>query len=350
MATKSNSKVLWIIALVVVGFLLANQAGLFSVYLIPKVFITTDFTALVGTEKPLSNLVNDCRSIPGRTAEQVCYINSYIDNIYGYVIFKSPAQLDKNFVSSITRQMESMNQMTKRPYEYRYFNSEQKKLWDKTFGKGIFTAQLISTIKKNKYTSTDAKLITREIDNSLNNWCNGIKAVFSSGKFKNILGNNVNDDMDIWIQICNNKPKKIFDTVDGNVVLKLPNFDVYDYQRYKVNCDSACKNEVCMCQIIELPNTIKTYAGTIKLSQLNLVVKSLGNDFVIGGGTNKGMTMAKSIKRELNFKDYLLQTPFNQGKSIGEGSPFPEYEPGFVIVTSNAQISTMVGDVKDLTK
>jgi len=287
--------------------------------------------------------------------------------------------------------MNAINKEAKSPNEYAKFSREQKKIWDKTFGKGIFSDSLIKKVKTNKYTYSDMKIVANQLDDSVNKWCNGLNAVILSGKFNNFYKNDVgNSELDIWLQLCAKKPKSIFTVSSSKIKLNLPNVDLYDYKRFEPKCEPVsenvikdapicpngqycvynsvapvgtplegqtigqyyeCHNGICasgwICQMVELPQTQKTFIGTLELSKINFEIRPLGsNDFI--AALNSGIQQSSSIKHNKDFTNYLLQMPTAQGIDITVDRTFPYSKTGFIIITTNDKINKLVKDVKDM--
>lgn len=331
--------------------------GFFSqtAFLMERTFgLQSDFTALIGTKVALNEIVDTCELQPTDDEEEVCIINAVMKNIYGYAIFDGPAKMNKESRNSIVSSMTEMNNEVKRPDEYKQFTRDQKRTWDKTFGKGIFSSTLITTVKKTSYSYTDLQRMATELDKSLNVWCNGLSTVFLSGKFDQFYqAPQDNSEVDMWLQICEKKPDKIFVITKETITVNMPNIDLYRYNRYKTICEDAdnpCSEgtlcQIKTCRVEELPETEKKYIGTLYFNELDVQIRKLGNDFIFG--VNEGITDSGKFTRELDFSKYILQMPWQQGIDITTDRDFPSSKPGFAVVSTNEKITKIIDDVIDL--
>jgi hypothetical protein len=336
-----------IVILLAAGYFMSQQ----TVLGISKYGLTTDYTILAGTNVAESTMLNTCNQETTRDKENICIANSLISNTYGYGIFKGAAKLEPSIQKNLVASMESLNKEAKKPTEYKQFSKEQKKIWDKTFGNGIFTKTLINKIKTNRFTYYDLKIVATETDTSLNNWCNALNAVLVSGKFSNFYKTNDMNEMDQFIQICAQKPKKIFTVGNDKITMHLNDITLYDYRKYDtvcdnstIGCDGMCT--VTMCHIVELPQTEKTVMGTLQLSKLNLQIRPLGsNDFLIA--INDGIQQSNTITTQKDFAKYILQMPTDKAVDITTGNDWVN-QKGFIIASTNNQVSKLVKDYKSI--
>ena len=338
----------FVLVLLAVGYFMSQQ----TVLGISKYGLTTDFTALLGIKTPYTQVYTTCNAETTNQKETLCLMNNVITETYGYGIFKGSAKLQPSVQSNIVRSMEALNKEVKKPDEYKRFSKEQKKIWDKTFGKGVFTKTLINKVKTNRYTYYDMKIVTTELDTSLNNWCTALNEVIVSGKFKQFFNTDTGgEEIDQWIQICNEKPKKIFSVSNDKIVLHLNDINLYDYKKYDTVCETpttGCEGtcSVTMCHIVELPQTEKILIGTLQLSKLNMEIRPLGsNDFIIA--VNDGIQQSSTITTQKTFANYITQMPTANAIDITTDNNWPN-EQGYIIVTTNNQISKLVKDFKDL--
>ena len=315
--------------------------------------LNSDFTALLGLKLSANDIESNCRQVPNTDGQMVCLINSIMHNVYGYVIFDGPAKVSKSTRDSFIRSMTRLNTEVKKPDEYSQFSRTQKKTWDKTFGKGIFSTTLLSTVKKNSYSFADVQKIATELDKSLNVWCTGLSTVFVSGQFDQFYDVQRDEsEMDMWLQICAKKPPRVFSATKDSILFDMPNIDLYQYNRYRTECETpryiepTCQAAGCptstTCALIPLETTEKKFIGTLTFSELNIQIRKLGNDYIFA--VNEGIADSSKFTRELDFSKYILQMPYREGMDVRDLFD----KVGFVVVTTNDKIMKLIDDVKDM--
>lgn len=361
-----------------------------SVVLVGKGWFNMEssFVALVGTETSVYDMMNQVKDADN-AKEYIATYNLLIDNVYGYAVLDSPVKVSSSTTRKMAQEMSEFNSEIKQPSSYKTWTRQQKSVWNKAFGKGVWTSTLQNTIKKRTYTYNDLVLIGTELDKSANQFCNGFVSVYKSGLFPEEFNGN-EDSMQYFMQFCEKKPAKMFVKVADGYTFNLPDMDIYQYDRYDVVCEASkdallpnapqckqgeyciyqypapadtpnagqmigqyyqCYDNVCawswMCHYVEKPQVIKEFMGTIQFSKMNFKIKKIGNQDVgiaLGASGIKGLS---SIKEERYFENYFKKMPINQSININTNDWVNE--EGFLIITNNDAIKKITNDVVDTT-
>jgi len=296
--------------------------------------------------------------------DPIGFVNSLIDNVYGYAIGDTPILVDEEMSDDLVEFMNELNTEITDQINVKYFGYQP-----------IFSDKLISVVSKGSYEFSDLKVVMDELEVSADVFCGGVVSYIEDHP-----GADREDGVSQIASVCSTKPDRIFVREGSKYVTNFNDIPIYDTV-YVQQCfssvdemnDAVGDNQGGICAISEIssdgysydadaadgnlvqtsprefccqiPSEEKELLGTIMLSDLSIEVYEKASDIFIGVN-DKGIGELDQVDGKFDFAQYGFEVEHKGSLSENDFGEKPGY---FVVSSSQGVVDASEGEIEEST-